>query len=451
MRDTIFISHASPDDNDFTIWLASRLQLLGYKVWFDKKNLLGGENFYNDIDKIIRAQAVKFLLVFSKSIIKEPGKLILGIDKELSLAESIVEQENLTDFIIPLKIDESPYNSFIGLNRINHVPFNGNWAAGFQQLVKKLEKDCVFRQDNSVAEHANLYEQLKLHEGIHETSEIYYSSWWQIPELPEFLYIYQFKNRDQVEATEKLNLDYPYKIHGNTFITFLADINLVELNTFENKETIQPVNKYEISIDKILNKRIKSNIFPNQLDCENLLKRILDRTFHLQAKKRGLYWFEMSNKRIAYYFPDKLLERNKVNFELNGKKKNKVLLGKDLSHKWHFAVSIKSIIDPFPAYSLKTHLLFSDNGRTIWRDYKKLHSARRKKGRRFFNEEWRDLLIAFINGLKSADENVILQFNESVKIEMPLYTYSLLANFGYTEPQKEIEIIDDYNESEADE
>ena len=35
MRNKIFISHATPDDNDFTRWLALKLIGLGYDVWCD--------------------------------------------------------------------------------------------------------------------------------------------------------------------------------------------------------------------------------------------------------------------------------------------------------------------------------------------------------------------------------------------------------------------------------
>jgi len=35
MRNKIFISHAAPDDNDFTKWLALKLIALGYEVWCD--------------------------------------------------------------------------------------------------------------------------------------------------------------------------------------------------------------------------------------------------------------------------------------------------------------------------------------------------------------------------------------------------------------------------------
>ena len=33
MKDTIFISHATPTDNIFATWLATKLELCGYKVW----------------------------------------------------------------------------------------------------------------------------------------------------------------------------------------------------------------------------------------------------------------------------------------------------------------------------------------------------------------------------------------------------------------------------------
>ena len=64
-RNSIFISHATPEDNDFTIWLASRLQAYGYNVWIDKQALLGGEKFWQEIDQVIRHKARKFLMVYS--------------------------------------------------------------------------------------------------------------------------------------------------------------------------------------------------------------------------------------------------------------------------------------------------------------------------------------------------------------------------------------------------
>lgn len=145
MRDTLFISHATPEDNEFTIWIASRLELMGYKIWIDKEGLLGGERFWKEIDGVIRKRACKVLLVYSNNICykNEPGELKTGINKEIELAESIAANERIKDFIIPMHIDNSPYDLFVGSNMLNHIPFNENWATGFEQLLKKLQKDEV--------------------------------------------------------------------------------------------------------------------------------------------------------------------------------------------------------------------------------------------------------------------------------------------------------------------
>ena len=124
-RETLFISHATPEDNDFALWLASRIQLLGYEVWVDKNSMLGGEKFWEEIDQVIRNDAAKLLLVYSKNICQKDqdgnpilGKLRDGIYKEFSLAESVAKQHTLQDFIVLLNIDGADYNLFIGAERI---------------------------------------------------------------------------------------------------------------------------------------------------------------------------------------------------------------------------------------------------------------------------------------------------------------------------------------------
>jgi hypothetical protein len=144
-RDTIFISHATPEDNGFALWLASRLKALGYSTWVDKKALIGGEKFWQEIDNTIRNKAIKVLLVYSDNICinKEPGRYRDGIEKEISLAESIGKQEKLDDFIILMNISGAAYNLFIGADRLNQISFYENWAEGFQLLTEKLNKDLV--------------------------------------------------------------------------------------------------------------------------------------------------------------------------------------------------------------------------------------------------------------------------------------------------------------------
>ena len=62
MRNKIFISHATPDDNDFTKWLSLKLVGLGYEVWCDVLFLDKGADFWKIIEKEIRENAIKLLL-----------------------------------------------------------------------------------------------------------------------------------------------------------------------------------------------------------------------------------------------------------------------------------------------------------------------------------------------------------------------------------------------------
>lgn len=197
-RDQIFISHATPQDNEFSIWLASRLEMLGYKVWIDKEGLIGGERFWATIQKAIDSSA-KIIFVYSKNIVSSEEILKGGIENELEYGKSVAIEHKLNDFIIPVHIDDSKYHLAIGMPNLNQIPFNKNWADGLKQLKKKLEKDNVpqmFDIENSVM--SEWYENDYISNcKIEEKKELYYTSWWSIDEMPNEFYMYQFTNRDQ--------------------------------------------------------------------------------------------------------------------------------------------------------------------------------------------------------------------------------------------------------------
>ena len=114
MRDTIFISHATPADNDFSIWIASRLEMLGYKVWIDKEGLLGGERFWATIQKALD-RSIKVLFVYSKNIVTTEGILRQGIENELEYAKSIAAQDGLLS------------HSYSGARRVPMCRWCPNW------------------------------------------------------------------------------------------------------------------------------------------------------------------------------------------------------------------------------------------------------------------------------------------------------------------------------------
>jgi TIR domain len=83
-RDTVFVSHANPEDNTFALWLTLRLGEMGFKVWCDLTKLIGGETFWDKAEDAIRNSTAKFLYVLSRTSNSKDGVL-----RELQLAQAL--------------------------------------------------------------------------------------------------------------------------------------------------------------------------------------------------------------------------------------------------------------------------------------------------------------------------------------------------------------------------
>ena len=65
-RDTVFISHANPEDSEFACWLGAQLAREGYCIWSDVTKLIGGEVFWSNIQEAIRDHTVKFVFAIGR-------------------------------------------------------------------------------------------------------------------------------------------------------------------------------------------------------------------------------------------------------------------------------------------------------------------------------------------------------------------------------------------------
>jgi hypothetical protein len=444
MRDTIFISHATPEDNEFTIWLASRLELLGYKVWIDKNELLGGEVFWDDIENSIKNRAIKVLLVYSENIgdKKNAGQIKLGIQKEIDLSAEVVRNNpELKDFLILLHLDKSPYNLFSGSQDLNQIPFSNNWADGLELLLKKFQKDTVptFNLNNQNSFSEWYLEHYLIKNPIIEKKELYYTNWWSVEHLPKEFYIFRFTNEEQAKAVHAVNKDSLAIINANCITSFEKNLTFEVLH---EKETIklQPVEIHEIKISELLLGTERES-FPTKRDAENYFKKLLKRAIHLLFRKKRLNWYELANKNLAYYHTTESLPNSKVSFSYpyraaTVKPKKKNLLGKYLTiGKWHFAVSVKPILKPYLGFNVKSHIVFTSDGLKTLEDKELIHRHRRKKGKRMFNVEWRDLLLAFISSFKNRENQISINVSSSNKLIMKNNVELFWSDYGYFDPK----------------
>jgi hypothetical protein len=452
MRDTLFISHATPEDNEFSIWLASRLEMLGYKTWVDKEYLLGGVKMWQKIQNVLDNNTIKVLFVYSKNILYQDKAIKSGIDDEIRHAKSIAKEYSLNEFIIPLHIDDSLYSLVIGFDDVKQISFFGNWAEGLKQLLKKLEKDNVPKVfDHAESTLSEWYEnEYASNCSIIPKQETLYSSWWEIKTLPEIFYLYKFHNEQSAFLVSKSNKDIPISRLSNQLICFEKTLSFLVDNNGEHYE-IMPENIFTLRINDILT-GFESNDFPSFQDSERSLKMLLSKTLETLFLQKDLLVYKMSNNIRAYYLLRKD-ESKKVQFFYpdTSTKKRKNINGIFNEFYWHYAVSLRTILSPFVGFSIKSHLIFTSDGISPIQDVSKQHSFRRSKGRRLFNKEWLDMQLAFMQRLKSDTGIISIKVTHQAEcMEMEEWPLIFQTEMGYIEPEKEMDIekIENYFDDE---
>jgi hypothetical protein len=442
MREKVFISHATPEDDNFTKWLSLKLISLGYEVWCDILFLDKGIDFWSRIEKEIRENTFKFLIVSSSS-----GNQRDGVLKELAIAAKTKKQLKDETFIIPLAIDEmlSYDNINIEIVRLNAIDFRISWANGLKDLLDAFEKQNVPKNSPDPERSNLLYQQIFLHnKGVIEKEEIYDSNWFPIISFPPELRFHEYglmvpKNYDV------RNLTFPALRYKNYLCTFAWEYDfmhqLPKTETYSGSKTIR------IPTTEILSGKYDSDFIRNY-ECQRLIVQILNMAFEFRMKTKGVREYQMSNK-TAYWIEKGKLEKDK--FE-------KVqLIGKLKEKNWHFGISCSGKLYPFHVLMISTHIFFTMNGIDIIESKSIQHSSRRKQGKNWWNDKWREKLLTFMNYISDDENSFFLEVGSEEKIVIANMPLKFVGKKSYHNPSEtyldeEIELseINDY-EDESDE
>lgn len=418
---TIFISHATPEDNLFVLWLASRLSVLGYSVWVDLKNLGGGEDSWSKIEKIIRQETVKFVFVVSNLSIKKQGTL-----NELALADRL-KIENL---IIPIKIDRVPPNEFPAeIVRKNCLDFSDSWADGLAELLNTFDKDTVPKSDSadqdiiSSLESSLSFNNNRLIKNKHET---YYSNWFEF-KFPDNIYVYHVENPESLNLE---NIPYEVKFENDYIISFACPECLQEVLRFTQYESVE-TKKFLEGKDYQLSERdalIK--------DISNKVIELLKGCFNRFNMNKGLDKYQLANGE-CFFIPWKSsdeLPYPKAILKKYGRRPIQ-LVGKNLNLDWHFAIEGNAFFHPITAFAISYHIVFTEGGNLV--DKVKQHSRRRSLGSSWYNKKWRDLLLGFMLWLTEEDaETISLSVCKHFAIELQTSPFTFQSYIGYVEPEK---------------
>jgi hypothetical protein len=451
-RDTLLLSHANPEDNEFTLWLALQLANEGYRVWCDLTKLLGGEVFWDDIEEVIKTRAVKVLYVLSRTSNAKDGPL-----KELHFAQGIAKKENLKDFVIPLHIDDLPHgDTTIEITRINTVSCAPSWSAGLAKLLEKLEEDSVPKHPKFNRTTVNEWwrTQFSAEQGLRKEPEEYLSNWFPIT-LPTHIHFHSLSRRSIGVLDVAPTLPYPAVQDGMFLITFASAAD------FEGK--LGP----EMYIAKQGDSLEVAGLLAEQKSTFGKhLFQLLRLAWEQMLVERKLPVYELANKTKCFYFPKDRVPNDKVFFTgADGERTYRAMVGYStrtnpttgvsVKRLWHYAVQARPLVHPMLAYIFKSHVLFTNDGTTIWESKKRLAAARRSQCKSWWNDEWRDRTLAAATYLCDGTDKITVRLGSTATLSMPFTPLSFMSPVSYTDPQllkfsSVAETADDYGRNSRD-
>lgn len=421
-RDVVFVSHANPEDNRFATWLAVQLVREGYKVWCDETKLLCGDDMWSEIETIIRHQAAKFIFVGSRSSNRKPGVL-----KELHLATVVERAEKLTDFILPIIIDDLPFSDLnIEVTRLLAASFREAWAKGLAQVLARLEEDAVPRSGPGPGGIASWW---RRHNGalagVNAVPETCPTNWYPVRNLPEKLVIAQPKS---AAKTRYLSEAHPFPVvHLGEGIASLSP-------------RLDPA-PTDFGTVTILGGDDENGIRRGQINRATV--ELLRSAWERLCRARGLHEHLLSQRRRCFYFTTGQIAGDQVTFpDPGGKCRRRNVVGfKTVGEKkrwWHLAIEARPLLRPVPVLAIRLHILFSDDGNTIWTSDKRLHAARRSQGRTWWNDDWRDRSRGAMAWLAGTDDVLTMPIGTNQVLRVDSAPLHVVSPVSYTEPDVEI-------------
>ena len=289
MPDHLFISYAT---EDFVLaeWLTRKLTALGYRVWCDRFELLGGERFPRDIDKAIKEDTFRVIALLSKISIQKDGPT-----KERTLALNMGKERKI-DFLIPLLLEPlSPSELDWMMSDITNIPFHQGWAIGLQQLVQKLDKIQTPQPlNNSFAAAA---ESLLPKNVLDVRQETLHSNILRVQRIPEVIKRFVLQRQPTPDDEAVISQAWPsFQVDQTTRLAFLPPPP-----TLCDKLTIMlaggAVWKSTTAIDNVQSSHVVTNL--------------IRQSMYMVCRQRGL----TGNRETGLlHFPVGLLPKNKLCF-----------------------------------------------------------------------------------------------------------------------------------------
>jgi len=404
-RTHLFISYAV-QDSALAGWLARKLSLAGYAVWFDRMKLLGGEPWPQDIDVAIKERTFRMLAILSENSIKKPNP-----SKERALALQISKDENIPDFLIPLKADGVKLDWL--MTDLSYLPFNRGWADGWRQLLKKLDS---INAPKAIPAGSGLAAQtFDAGAGLlTNASEEIVTNALLIKSVPEVLTFFEFTREASKDEDRRMQYNWGCYRVANGYLAFGPPPSEFQEMVRQTKTafTWRDTREYE------------------GIDVNNIVRHIIEQT--LETRLKYSKCLPHPNNHRLFYLRSGWSPDGKIHYiGRGGKKTYKRIEGrariwkqgvpKEVKHFFGFELKRWRLNDQTVAFQIRPTLVFAEpNGQLILDA--RVGSLRRRLTKMWYNAEWVNRLLAATQVISSASpipgDGLVLE-STTLRIQAP--------------------------------
>lgn len=424
-RTALFVSHAAPQDNEFALWISSKLTTAGYRVWVDRRRLRGGDDFWDEINRVLRTETIKQIVVFTPHVTKP------GVKKELAIGDIMRGQLHDPGFMIPVRAGDIAFSDappeFLRGNILNAYP---NWHDCLADLLETLETAGVPKIPTPDSQ--TLRTLIEAREdgrrSVSEEAEGVLTNWFpMIP--PARVRYYHFPGlQDQTRAW--LDACTEPHVPMMRLAGSFADPAMFSMAA-SNPPPMET--SYDIAFGDFVT---GTELGPyadrgaGSRDISNLLRQHFER----HIKSRGLLPFEFANGDTGWYFPDDLIENNRVSFAApDGRRIRRTVTGKFKKARWHLCLIAKPRIWPDHVFRVHGNIVLSEGGKLLAGE--QTHQRRRRLTRSWWNHVWRDRLLAAMHFLACGQDAITLDTGDSaIKISSWPLTIPIPASYEASDP-----------------
>lgn len=151
--------------------------------------------------------------------------------------------------------------------------------------------------------------------------------------------------------------------------------------------------------------------------------RLLTVAWHAFLRQRGLVSYQLANNKQCFFFPKGLIDTNEISFDApDGRKGYRAIVGyktridaegKSWLRYWHYAIQPLPAFRPAMLVMVRSHVLFSSDGKTIWDRARRLQKARKDQCKGWWNDAWRDRVLAAMSWLAAGESSIALDVGAS--------------------------------------